>query len=121
MFSILHHRPCAVSHSPALTLASSPTIVASSRRPSILTRSTVNPVSSLWKVTRSIRPEAASSGREEEVPSVTRKDWSIFVLLNLAPQGPPCCAVFKLLQFFLSDNEIIDLVREICTSVVQKE
>src|SRR6516225_10296633 len=54
--------PCVVIHSPALTLARTPTTVTSSRWPFTFTRSTANPVSSLWKVMRSINPENPSCG-----------------------------------------------------------
>ena len=57
-----NQRPSAVSHSPALTEGSEPITVTRSRCPLTLTRSTANPVSSLKKVTRSIRPERLSSG-----------------------------------------------------------
>jgi hypothetical protein len=56
----LTHQPSAVSHSPAATEGSDPRTVASSRCPRALTRSTQKPLSSLWKVTRSIRPEISS-------------------------------------------------------------
>src|ERR1700722_13721901 len=56
------HWPWAVIHSPSLTFARVPTTVTSSRRPVTFTRRTANPVSSLWKVTRSINPEIPSCG-----------------------------------------------------------
>ncbi len=56
----LTHQPSAVSHSPAATEGSDPTTVVSSRCPRAFTRRTQNPLSSLWQVTRSIRPEISS-------------------------------------------------------------
>src|SRR5271166_399139 len=52
-------------HSPTLTLARAPTTVTSSRCPFTFTRSTANPVSSLWKATRSINPENPSWGGDD--------------------------------------------------------
>src|SRR5580693_4754955 len=43
-------------------LARAPTTVTNSRWPFTFTRSTANPVSSLWKVMRSINPENPSCG-----------------------------------------------------------
>src|SRR5438552_1753357 len=54
------HQPSALSHSPAVTEGSDPTTVVSSRCPRAFTRRTQKPLSSLWKVTRSIRPEISS-------------------------------------------------------------
>src|SRR2546426_12669300 len=56
----LIHQPSALSHSPAVTEGSDPTTVVSSRCPRAFTRRTQKPLSSLWKVTRSIRPEISS-------------------------------------------------------------
>src|ERR1700687_1604844 len=56
----LTHQPSAASHSPAVTEGSDPMTVVSSRCPRALTRRTQKPLSSLWKVTRSIRPETSS-------------------------------------------------------------
>ena len=50
----LTHQPSALSHSPAVTEGSDPTTVVSSRCPRAFTRRTQKPLSSLWKVTRSI-------------------------------------------------------------------
>src|SRR5271157_868064 len=58
--------PRALIHSPALTLARAPTTVTNSRWPFTFTRSTANPVSSLWKVMRSINPENPSCGGDAE-------------------------------------------------------
>jgi hypothetical protein len=43
-----------------VTEGSDPTTVVSSRCPLVLTRSTQKPLSSLWKVTRSMTPEISS-------------------------------------------------------------
>jgi hypothetical protein len=56
----LIYEPSATSHSPAVTEGSDPMTVASSRCPRAFTRSTQKPLSSLWKVTRSITPEISS-------------------------------------------------------------
>ena len=56
----LTHQPSALSHSPAVTEGSDPTTVVSSRCPRAFTRRTQKPLSSLWKVTRSITPEISS-------------------------------------------------------------
>src|SRR5664279_2934705 len=56
----LTHWPSATSHSPAFTDGSDPMAVVSSRCPLTFTRSTQKPLSPLWKVTRSIRPESSS-------------------------------------------------------------
>jgi hypothetical protein len=56
----LTHQPSALSHSPAVTEGSDPTTVVSSRCPRVFTRRTQKPLSSLWKVTRSITPEISS-------------------------------------------------------------
>src|SRR5438094_7125182 len=56
----LTHQPSALSHSPAVTEGRDPTTVVSSRCPRAFTRSTQKPLSSLWKVTRSITPEISS-------------------------------------------------------------
>src|SRR5215469_5928510 len=56
----LTHQPSASSHSPAVTVGRDPTTVTSSRCPLTFTRSTQKPFSSLWKVTRSIKPETSS-------------------------------------------------------------
>src|ERR1017187_3434313 len=56
----LTQHPSATSHSPAVTEGSDPTIVVSSRCPFVLTRSTQKPLSSLWKVTRSMTPEISA-------------------------------------------------------------
>ena len=47
-------------NSPALIIAARPTTVIRSRWPRALTRSTQNPFSGLWNVTRSTRPARAS-------------------------------------------------------------
>src|SRR6516165_2479852 len=57
----LTHQPSASSHSPAVTEGSDPRTVTSSRCPLTFTRSTQKPLSALWKVTRSIRPETSSA------------------------------------------------------------
>src|ERR1017187_6374147 len=56
----LTHQPSALSHSPAVTEGNDPTTVVSSRCPRAITRKTQKPLSSLWKVTRSITPEMSS-------------------------------------------------------------
>src|SRR5262252_8674674 len=56
----LTHQPSASSHSPADTEGRDPSTVTSLRCPLTFTRSTQKPFSSLWKVTRSIRPETSS-------------------------------------------------------------
>ena len=56
----LTHQPSALNHSPAVTEGSDPTTVVSSRCPRAFTRRTQKPLSSLWKVTRSISPEISS-------------------------------------------------------------
>src|ERR1017187_8476243 len=56
----LTQQPSALSHSPAVTEGSEPTTVVSSRCPRGFTRRTEKPLSSLWKVTRSISPEISS-------------------------------------------------------------
>src|SRR5271165_111676 len=73
--------PRAVIHSPALTLARAPTTVTSSRCPFTFTRSTANPVSSLWKVTRSINPENPSWGGD---------DGGVFTLQSVSMEARPC-------------------------------
>jgi hypothetical protein len=50
-------RPCALTHSPALTDGREPATVTRSRWPLALTLSTAKPFSSLKKVTRSIKPD----------------------------------------------------------------
>src|SRR5271165_4144074 len=52
--------PLIWTNSPALIIAAWPTTVIRSRWPRALTRSTQNPFSGLWKVTRSTRPAKAS-------------------------------------------------------------
>jgi hypothetical protein len=54
------HAPEALTNSPAAARAAWPTTVARSRRPRTFTRSTQKPVSALWKVTRSTRPDRTS-------------------------------------------------------------
>jgi hypothetical protein len=56
----LTHQPSATSHSPAVTEGNDPTTVVSSRCPFVVTRRTQKPLSSLWKVTRSMTPEISS-------------------------------------------------------------
>src|SRR5207253_4349659 len=56
----LTHQPSALSHSPAVTEGSDPMTVVSSRCPRAFTRRTQKPLSSLWKVTRSISPDISS-------------------------------------------------------------
>src|SRR5437899_12607570 len=56
----LTHQPSATSHSPAVTEGSDPMTVVSSRCAGVFTRRTQKPLSSLWNVTRSIRPEISS-------------------------------------------------------------
>src|SRR5205823_9149383 len=56
----LTHQPSAVSHSPAVTDGREPTTVTSSGCPFTFTRRTQKPLSSLWKVTRSMSPEICS-------------------------------------------------------------
>jgi hypothetical protein len=56
----LTQSPDAVIHSPAEIVAAWPTMVTRSRCPRALTRSTQNPVSALWKVTRSTAPAITS-------------------------------------------------------------
>src|ERR1700741_787948 len=53
----LTHQPSAANHSPAVTDGKEPTTVPSFRCPFAFPRRTQKPLSSLWKVTRSIRPE----------------------------------------------------------------
>jgi hypothetical protein len=57
----LTHQPSATSQFPAVTEGSDPITVVSSRCPRAFTRSTQKPLSSLWKVTRSITPEISSA------------------------------------------------------------
>src|SRR5262249_34052700 len=52
--------PVASTYSPALTLGTAPTTVTSPRRPRAWTRSTAQPDSGLWKVTRSTVPDSRS-------------------------------------------------------------
>ena len=52
--------PLICTNSPAVTVAACPTRVVSSRWPRALIRSTQNPLSKLWNVTRSTRPAKAS-------------------------------------------------------------
>src|SRR5262245_22842452 len=54
------HCPLAWMCSPACTSAADPRTVTRSRCPRILTRSTQNPVSALWNVTRSTTPDSGS-------------------------------------------------------------
>src|ERR1017187_6537659 len=56
----LTHQPSALNHSPAVTEGSEPMTVVSSLCPRAFTRRTQKPLSSLWKVTRSITPEISS-------------------------------------------------------------
>ena len=56
----LIHSPDAVTHSPAEITAACPTTVTSSRWPRALIRRTQKPFSSLWYVTRSMRPASTS-------------------------------------------------------------
>ena len=56
----LTQTPAAWTNSPALIEAAWPTTVTRSRCPRTFTRSTQKPVSGLWKVTRSTRPESGS-------------------------------------------------------------
>ena len=56
----LTHSPDAVIHSPAATMAAWPTTVTRSRWPRALTLRTQNPLSGLWKVTRSTSPARTS-------------------------------------------------------------
>src|ERR1039457_1499166 len=53
-------QPSALSHSPAVPEGTEPMTVVSSRCPRAFTRRTQKPLSSLWKVTRSISPEISS-------------------------------------------------------------
>src|SRR5271165_2810684 len=62
-------------------LARAPTTVTSSRWPFTFTRSTANPVSSLWKVTRSINPENPSWGGD---------DGGVFTLQSVSMEARPC-------------------------------
>src|SRR4029077_17558619 len=67
--------PSATNHSPAVTEGSDPTTVVSSRCPFVLTRSTQKPLSSLWKVTRSMTPEISSvAGRRSGIAAVMSWD-----------------------------------------------
>src|SRR5215813_14867263 len=54
------HCPLAWMCSPACTSAAEPSTVTRSRCPRTLTRSTQKPVSALWNVTRSTRPDSGS-------------------------------------------------------------
>jgi hypothetical protein len=54
------HSPDAVIHSPAEMMAAWPTMVTRSRWPRAFARSTQNPFSALWTVTRSTRPARTS-------------------------------------------------------------
>lgn len=56
----LTQQPSATSHSPAMAEGSDLITVVSSRCLGTLTRSTQNPLSSLWKVMHSSRPEISS-------------------------------------------------------------
>ena len=56
----LTHSPETVIHSPAAAVAAWPTTVTRSRWPRALTLRTQNPLSGLWKVTRSTRPASTS-------------------------------------------------------------
>ena len=58
----LSQMPVAVTHSPAPIAGAWPTTVTRSRRPRAFTRSTQNPLSALWNVTRSTVPASASTG-----------------------------------------------------------
>src|ERR1019366_1052025 len=57
---IVDHSPEAVIHSPAEIMAAWPTTVTRSRWPRAFVRRTQNPLSLLWKVTRSTRPARTS-------------------------------------------------------------
>jgi hypothetical protein len=57
---VLTHEPSAASYSPAVTEGNDPTTVVSLRCPLVFTRRTQKPLSSLWKVTRSMTPEISS-------------------------------------------------------------
>src|SRR5215211_4814414 len=61
------HTPEALTNSPAETRAAWPTTVARSLCPRTFTRSTQKPVSALWKVTRSTRPDRTSAGGAVDV------------------------------------------------------
>ena len=68
-------QPSALSHSPAVTEGSDPTTVVSSRCPRTFTRRTQKPLSSLWKVTRSMTPEICSvAGRRSGIAAFIRGD-----------------------------------------------
>ena len=56
----LTHSPDAVIHSPGEIVAAWPTIVARSRCPRALIRSTQKPFSALWNVTRSTTPASTA-------------------------------------------------------------
>ena len=62
----LTHSPDAVIHSPAEIDAAWPTTVTRSRCPRALVRSTQNPFSALWNVTRSTRPARTSCAEAKE-------------------------------------------------------
>jgi hypothetical protein len=68
-------RPSAVTHSPALTEVREPTTATKSRCPLAFTLSTAQPFSSLKKVTRSIRPERLSGGRDGGSGRNGRRLW----------------------------------------------
>ena len=55
------HEPTASTYSPAVTVGTVPTTVTTPRRPPGWTRSTANPVSGLWEVTRSTTPDRVSA------------------------------------------------------------
>ena len=59
------HRPCALTHSPALAAGNEPTTVTKSRCPLALTWRTAKPLSSLKKVTRSINPDRLSANGDK--------------------------------------------------------
>ena len=60
--------PLAWTNSPAVIVAAAPTTVTRSRWPRTFTRSTQNPFSGLWNVTRSTKPARASCVDASAVP-----------------------------------------------------
>src|SRR5512132_2407042 len=76
------HRPLACTNSPAPIAAAWPTTVIKSRWPRAFTRRTQNPLSSLWKVTRSTRP-ARFSRSSAGCDITTRSSRSLFRVRRL--------------------------------------
>ena len=67
--------PDAEAYSPGVTLGAWPTSVIRSRSPRTFSRSTQKPLSALWNVTRSTRPESCSSEGSEG--AAVMAGWSL--------------------------------------------